>query len=104
MVKDISGLGSPNRNELRTSNGASSSERSSAESTESTSSNAVGDQVELSAQSKALKALEQQLSGIPDVDQERVAAIKNAVDSGQYQVNDQSIADKLLSTEALLSQ
>jgi flagellar biosynthesis anti-sigma factor FlgM len=32
----------------------------------------------------------------PAVDAERVSAIKTAVASGSYQVNDQSVADKMI--------
>lgn len=42
-----------------------------------------------------VSALAAQLKQMPDVRQERVAALRQAVQSGQYQVSDEQIADAL---------
>jgi flagellar biosynthesis anti-sigma factor FlgM len=43
----------------------------------------------------AVGALADKLRQLPDVRQERVAALRQAVQSGQYQASDQQIADAL---------
>ena len=107
MVKDISGLGSPNRSDLRTDRNPGSSQKAessvSGNSNTPTASSSVSDQVELSSQAQTLKNLEAKLADLPEVDEERVAALKSAIENGEYQINDQRVADKLLSTDALLN-
>ena len=105
MIKDISGLGSPNRNELRTdrssSNGTSATENTVSPSVKSTANTA--DQVELSSQATSLKSLENKLSSLPEVDEERVAAIKAAVDNGEYTIDNEQLANSILSSDALFN-
>ena len=43
----------------------------------------------------AVSALAERLQQLPDVRQERVAALRQAVQSGQYRASDQQIADAL---------
>jgi len=43
----------------------------------------------------AVSALAEKLRQLPDVRQERVAALRQAVQNGQYQPSDQQIADAL---------
>ena len=43
----------------------------------------------------SVSALAAQLQQMPDVRQDRVAALKQAIESGQYQVSDEQIADAL---------
>ncbi|MGK0441349.1 MAG: negative regulator of flagellin synthesis FlgM [Pseudohongiellaceae bacterium] len=103
MVRDISGLGSPNRSELRSDRNSGDSpkaEKSSSTASPTAASN-VSDQIELSSQAQTLKKLEAQLADLPEVNEDRVAALKSAIESGEYQVNDKQIAENLLGTEAL---
>lgn len=62
--------------------------------TESTSS------VSLSAQAQQLQAIEEKLRDLPEVDNERVSQIKQAIADGSYQVDSSRIADKLLSLDS----
>lgn len=106
MVRDISGLGSPNRNELRSDRNSeggpkTASSTQSVDSTHSTVKSGASDQVELSNQAQTLKKLESKLADLPDVDEERVAAIKSAIENGEYQINNTQIAEKLLRSDAL---
>jgi len=55
--------------------------------------------VRITDQARQLAALEQALSDVPVVNEARVAAIRDAIEQGQYQVNPERIADKLLRTE-----
>ena len=59
--------------------------------------------VRITGQARQLAALEQALSDLPAVNETRVAAIRLAIEQGQYEVNPERIADKLLRTERELS-
>ncbi|MCR8921405.1 flagellar biosynthesis anti-sigma factor FlgM [Dasania sp. GY-MA-18] len=105
MVRDISGLGSPNRNELRTErkddNSPKTDKSNSSAVDNSASKAAVSDQVNLSNQAQTLKSLESKLADLPEVDEERVATIKAAIANGEYSINNDKIAEKLLASDAL---
>ena len=63
----------------------------------------VADAVTLTDTAKMLKALEQKLAAVPEVDTERVAQLREAINSGQYKVDAESTAEKLLDLEMSLS-
>jgi negative regulator of flagellin synthesis FlgM len=52
--------------------------------------------IEISALSSRLSSLEAELAASPEFDQGRVDAIKEAIRSGQFRINAEAIADKLL--------
>ena len=54
------------------------------------------DTVEISAQSREMNKIHEVLATTPDVRAEKVAALKQQVESGQYQVNSDAVADKML--------
>jgi negative regulator of flagellin synthesis FlgM len=56
--------------------------------------------VQLTGASRNLAAIEQTLRAMPAVDELRVAAVKQRLDSGDYQVDPQRVADKLLHLES----
>lgn len=60
------------------------------------------DTVSLTETSAQLRSIESSLASLPVVDTQRVEAIKLAIADGSYQVNAQSIADKLISFEQIL--
>lgn len=62
---------------------------------------AATDSVSLSQGAQALKALEERIQKLPEVDEKRVAQIKAALESGQYRVDDLVVADKLLNLDDL---
>jgi negative regulator of flagellin synthesis FlgM len=49
-----------------------------------------------------LQRLTASVAQLPVVDQARVAALKEAIDSGEYRIDERAIADKLSAMEALL--
>jgi negative regulator of flagellin synthesis FlgM len=59
--------------------------------------------VRITDQARQLAAMEHALIDVPAVNETRVAAIRLAIEQGQYQVNPERIADKLLRTERELS-
>jgi len=60
---------------------------------------ATGDTVNITASGLLMSKLEEIVQRTPVVDADRVAAIKDAIASGNYQVDDQRVADRLLKFE-----
>lgn len=60
---------------------------------------AASSPVRITDQARQLAALEQALNEVPAVNEARVAAIRLAIEQGQYEVNPERIAEKLLRTE-----
>ena len=54
------------------------------------------DKVEISAQSKEIKKINDVLEMTPDVRAEKVAALKELVQKGQYKVDSQGLAGKMI--------
>ena len=54
------------------------------------------DKVELSVQSKEMQKVYDVLQTTPDVRDERVSALKQSIQQGQYQVDGEAIADKMI--------
>jgi negative regulator of flagellin synthesis FlgM len=60
---------------------------------------AASDTVSITQSGLLMSKLEELVQGAPVVDQARVAAIKDSVASGTYEIDDQRVADKLLRFE-----
>ena len=60
------------------------------------------DTVELSQTAKVLKAADATIANTPDVDSDKVARIKAALDNGSYTIDSQRVAEKMMSFEALM--
>jgi negative regulator of flagellin synthesis FlgM len=58
-----------------------------------------GDTVNITHSGLLMSRLQEIVQGAPVVDTERVAALKNAIASGSYEIDHQKIADKLLLLE-----
>ncbi|MDH5180188.1 MAG: flagellar biosynthesis anti-sigma factor FlgM [Gammaproteobacteria bacterium] len=58
------------------------------------------DKVSLTDTAARLKALEQQLTSQPEVNSIKVDEVKDALSNGNYKVNPERIADKMLSFES----
>ncbi len=61
------------------------------------------DSVNLSPEAKALKRLEAQMQNSPDIDNEKVAAIKKAIADGNFQINVERIVERMLVQDNLFS-
>jgi negative regulator of flagellin synthesis FlgM len=59
----------------------------------------TGDTVNITASGLLMSKLEEVVKNTPVVDAERVAAIKDAIASGSYEVDDQRVADRMLKFE-----
>ncbi len=76
-----------------------SSAVSTATSSPGSSSSSQADSVQITDSARTLAALSQAVSATPDINQERVAAVQQAIDSGQYTINPQHIADRMVQLE-----
>lgn len=112
MASDIKGIGSPNLPDQAALRGTGTAKENSATTNERTAApspaatptpvaKAATDSVNLSSQAQALKALEEKLQKLPDINEKRVAEIKAALASGKYSVDDLVVADKLLGFDEL---
>lgn len=63
------------------------------------SSSSSSDKVSLTSTAAKLKELEQQLATQPDVDMRKVSEVQTAIANGNYDVNPESIADKMMNFE-----
>lgn len=63
----------------------------------------AGDAVDFSDTVSNLQRIEGQLKQTPEVDAERVAELRSRIDSGEYEVDAQSVASKLARLEQDLS-
>ena len=57
------------------------------------------DSVNITDSARRLFALAQAVQEAPEVDSERVAALQNAIGNGQYTINPDRVADRLLQME-----
>ncbi len=57
------------------------------------------DSVELTETASRLQQIEQALSNIPIIDDARVESISQAIETGQYQIDNEKIADRIITSE-----
>jgi len=62
-----------------------------------------GDTVSLTSSAQLLQRLEEILAASPASDSQRIAALKQAIDSGSYAIDARTIADRLIRLERDLS-
>lgn len=65
---------------------------------------ATEDTVSLSAESNQVRSLQQQLDAIPEVDTQKVEAIKREIAKGNYPLDPERIAENLINLEKALSE
>lgn len=60
------------------------------------------DSVSLSSKAQTMGRLEAKIADTPDVDEAKVATIKAAISEGRYQVDSQTIAERMLAQDSWL--
>jgi len=98
-INGLNGQGAPRTNDGGKVSVARGNESQARNGTEG-STQAASDSVSLTDTAARLRSLEASLAEMPEVDNERVAAIQQAIEDGSYQVNAERIADKILNFEA----
>ena len=109
MATDIKGLGTAppaNQTTVRGTgkdNSTAASERTAQQpaNVPPTAAKTAAESVNLSAQAQTLKAIEEKIQKLPDVNEKKVAEIKAALASGSYSVDDLVVAEKLLGFDEL---
>ena len=106
MVREINGLGgipgAPKTTESKTTEqGARKSSGSAPVKTGGSESSGQTDGVQLSSEARTLQSLTDQVKNLPDANLERAEQIRQALESGQYKIDDLVVADKLMQSEAL---
>ena len=100
MSVDLNGIGPGQVNTNRTTAdkaaGSQSTPSTSGEQAKAQSPAARGESVSLSSQAKNLKQLEQKLGDYPEMDDDRIAQIRSALESGTYKIDAEKLAQKML--------
>lgn len=105
MSIEMNGPNSGHISDLGTNNRVASDNtaRQDANSTPTNSSDyAVKDKFSLTYQAEQLKALEQEISQLPEVDTQRVERVQQALATGSFQINPAKVAEKMLGFETSL--
>ncbi|MDC3332606.1 flagellar biosynthesis anti-sigma factor FlgM [bacterium] len=101
MVRDINNLGAPPKVEQRINSNPKPAENASQGSEASKTPTTTGDQVNLSGNAQTLKSAEEKIRQLADVNEARVAEVKAKIDGGNYSVDNQAVADKMLEDDNL---
>jgi len=103
-MNDITNINS-NRAQLSSNQSSSVKSRNEAKQSNQSegSSAAAGDRVTLTNTASRLKELEQQLSNTSSVDSSHVAEVQSAITNGDYSVDADRIADKMLAFEDFMN-
>ena len=56
------------------------------------------DEVVLSSRSEEVNQIKQQLNQLPEVDEQKVARLREQINNGSYNINSQQVADKILTS------
>lgn len=102
MANDISGINS-SRTQQSGDRGLGNVKKDSKDSPSSSTSSgsaSSADKVSLTDTAERLQALEQQLAQQPEVNKGKVGEVQSAMSNGDYKVNPERVADKMLAFES----
>lgn len=101
MAMEINGLNSNQTNTNKARSGQTVSDANAdAKQSDQTNTSQSGETVKISAEAQALNRLSQQLGSDAPVNQEKVEALRAALADGSYKVDAQSVARKMLESDA----
>ena len=102
-MNDITNINS-NRSQLSPNHSSSTKGRNEAkQSSQGEGSSVTGDRVTLTNTASRLQNIEQQLNNASSIDTARVAEVQGAITSGDYNVDADRIADKMLAFEDFMN-
>ena len=96
MSVDLNGISQGQVNTPRPTADKAGNKPAAADQAASQSVQARGESVNLSSQARNLKQLEQKLGDFPEMDDDRIAEIRSALENGTYKVDAQKLAQKML--------
>ena len=100
MSVDLNGIGPGQVNTQRTTadktSGTQNTQPAPSEQGKTPAQGTRGDSVSLSNQAKNLKQLEQKLGDYPEMDDDRIAEIRSALENGTYKIDAEKLAQKML--------
>ena len=99
MSNDISGINSGRSHQATDRQTQGVSRDSGSTDTRNNSTTGSQDKVVLTDMAARMKSLEQKLAKQPDVDQAHVERVRDALKRGEYQVNPDRVADKMMGFE-----
>ncbi len=100
MPNDISGINSGRPQQSGDRSVTSLRRDDSSTTQQRTSSAGSGDTVSITDMASRLKSLESKLESQPAIDQSRVDKVRDAISRGEYRVNPDRVADKMMDFEA----
>jgi len=98
MVIDNNGITANGGHHPALHDATATKDKSPAGPTESAPTAAPTDNVLLSKEAQTFANLESRINETPDVDEARVAALKEAIDNGRFQIDADRIAEKIISS------
>ena len=102
-MNDITNINS-NRSQLSSNQTSSIKSRNEAsERSQNDSTSSLGDRVTLTDTASRLQNIEQQLNNASSIDSARVAEVQSAISNGDYNVDADRIADKMLAFEDFMN-
>lgn len=96
---NINGTGAGARAKLANTERAQGQKTAHSASSPASAESNTSDSVSLSAQAQSLGKLEAAIASVADVDAEKVEAVRAALQSGQYRIDVEAIAEKILQRE-----
>lgn len=102
VIDQLGQLSQTTTTRTKTSEPQNSTAKSNGGSTSAAALSNKGDTVQLSEAAKALQNVEKKLADTPEVDSDHVAKLKQDIESGNYQINAERIAEKFLNIDNLL--
>jgi len=102
-MNDITNINS-NRSQLSSNQSSSVKSRNEAkQENQSPTPSSTGDRVTLTSTASRLQSIEQQLNNASSIDSARVAEVQSAISNGDYNVDADRIADKMLAFEDFMN-
>ena len=101
MVNDINGIRSTANTGTRSGNSVEV-ERADRQPQAQPAEEASTDRIQISDEAQLLSRLEAQVNAAPDIDQARVDAVRDAIQSGSFEIDNSSLADSIQALDRLL--
>jgi negative regulator of flagellin synthesis FlgM len=103
VIDPNNGLNPANTGGARNRSAGGVTEKPDSAPTNSQAAPAAGDNVVLSTEAQTLNRLEAQINAAPEVNAARVAAIKEAIANGSFEINADRIAERMLDNDDMLN-